>query len=196
MIDVSNRIGREFRKLFASFAPPSAAAIPVWFASPDNWEALREAIGASAARFAAACGFEPKAGRLQWLPDAEGGLAGVLFGLADRDARGRDPMAPGKLASALPAGTYRFANAPHEPELAALAFLLGALSLRALPRRPGAPAAPGRARRASTRRGSSVSPRRSPSAATSSTRPPTTSGPARWKARPRAWPKNSAPASK
>ena len=34
-------------------------------------------------------------------------------------------MAPGKLASALPEGTYRFANAPHEPELAALAFLLG-----------------------------------------------------------------------
>src|SRR5208282_2199949 len=73
----------------------------------------------------AACGFEPKAGRVQWLPDAEGGLAGVLFGLADKGAGGRDPMAPGALASALPEGAYRFANAPHEPELAALAFLLG-----------------------------------------------------------------------
>ncbi len=112
-------------ELSASFAPPSAAAIPIWFASPDNWEALRETIGATAARFAAACGFEPKAGRVQWLPDAEGGLGGVLYGLADRGARGRDPMAPGKLAGVLPAGTYRFANAAHEPELAALAFLLG-----------------------------------------------------------------------
>ncbi|MGD0562385.1 MAG: leucyl aminopeptidase family protein [Roseiarcus sp.] len=111
--------------MFASFAPPSAAAIPVWFASADNWDSLREAIGANAARFAAACGFEPKAGRLQLLPDAQGGLAGVLFGLAGKGAKGRDPMAPGKLASALPEGTYRFANAPHEPELAALAFLLG-----------------------------------------------------------------------
>ncbi|MGD1036468.1 MAG: leucyl aminopeptidase family protein [Roseiarcus sp.] len=111
--------------MFASFAPPSCPSIPVWFASPDNWDELREAIGASAARFAAACGFEPKAGRVQWLPDAEGGLAGVLFGLAEKSARGRDPLAPGKLASALPEGTYRFANAPHEPELAALAFLLG-----------------------------------------------------------------------
>jgi leucyl aminopeptidase len=109
----------------ASFAPSSAAAIPVWFVSPDNWDGVRETIGAGAARFAEACGFEPKAGRLQWLPDAEGGLAGVLYGLAERGAKGRDPMAPGGLASALPPGTYRFANAPYEPELAALAFLLG-----------------------------------------------------------------------
>jgi leucyl aminopeptidase len=111
--------------LTAFFAPPSSDAIPVWFASPENWGDLRKAIGAGAARFAEACGFEPKAGRVQWLPDAEGRLAGVLYGLADRNARGRDPMAPGALASALPAGVYRFANAPHEPELAALAFLLG-----------------------------------------------------------------------
>jgi len=96
----------------------------VWFASAENWDELRKAIGPSAARFAAACGFAPKAGRVQCLPDADGGLAGVLFGLAERGAKGRDPMAPGALASVLPEGVYRFANAPHEPELAALAFLL------------------------------------------------------------------------
>ncbi|MGO4870919.1 MAG: leucyl aminopeptidase family protein [Roseiarcus sp.] len=125
MIDPANRIAWEFRALLASFAPPSPDAVPVWFATPENWDELRKTIGGGAARFADACGFEPKAGRVQWLPDAEGGLAGVLFGLADKDAKGRDPMAPGALASALPQGTYRFANAPHEPELAALAFLLG-----------------------------------------------------------------------
>ena len=59
------------------------------------------------------------------LPGADGGLAGALFGLAEKDAKGRDPFAAGRLATALPAGAYRFANAPHEPELAALAFLLG-----------------------------------------------------------------------
>ena len=72
-----------------------------------------------------ACGFEPKPGRLQLLPGAEGGLAGALFGVADREAKGRDPLAAGRLASSLPAGVYRFANPAHEPELAALAFLLG-----------------------------------------------------------------------
>jgi leucyl aminopeptidase len=111
--------------VIASFAPPASPSIPIWFVSAGTWRETRDAIGAGAARFAAACGFEPKAGRLQCLPDAEGGLAGVLFGLAEKAAKGRDPMAPGALASALPQGVYRFANAPHEPELAALAFLLG-----------------------------------------------------------------------
>ena len=59
--------------MLARFAPPSSPAVPVWFASAENWDELRGAIGASAARFAAACGFEPKAGRLQLLPDAQGG---------------------------------------------------------------------------------------------------------------------------
>ena len=109
----------------ASFAPPSALAIPIWFVSAENWRETRAAIGDAAARFAAACGFEPKEGRLQCLPDPAGGVAGVLFGVGDESAKGRDPLAPGKLASALPSGAYRFANTPPEPELAALAFLLG-----------------------------------------------------------------------
>ncbi|HEY1781213.1 MAG TPA: leucyl aminopeptidase family protein [Roseiarcus sp.] len=107
------------------FAPPDPAAAPVWFVTPGTWPEIQTAIGPAGVRFAAASGFEPKPGRLQLLPGAEGALAGALFGLAERDAKGRDPFAAGRLASALPAGGYRFANAPHEPELAALAFLLG-----------------------------------------------------------------------
>src|SRR6202035_4720927 len=34
-------------------------------------------------------------------------------------------MLPGKLAGLVPAGIYRFANAPHDASLGALAFLLG-----------------------------------------------------------------------
>jgi leucyl aminopeptidase len=56
------------------------------------------------------------------LPDANGGLAGVLFGEAR--SGDRDPLAAGELATALPPGDYRFANSPAEPELAALGFLL------------------------------------------------------------------------
>ena len=108
----------------ARFAPPSPAAIPVWFVDPETWSAVRSAIGESAANFADACGFRPNAGRVQLLPGSAGGLAGVLFGQAAKAARGRDPLAAGKLATTLPEETYRFANAPHEPELAALAFLL------------------------------------------------------------------------
>src|SRR5277367_4714570 len=128
------------------------------------------------ARFASACGFEPKPGRLQYLPDAQGGLAGVLFGLAPSGARGRDPLAPGKLATALPAGIYRFANAPHEPELAALAFLLALYRF--------------------DRYHADASPRRSRSGAISSTRRPTILARARWRSRRSVWLKHAARVSR
>ena len=38
----------------------------------------------------------------------------------------KDRFLPGRLPGLLPAGTYRFANAPHDTRLAALAFALGA----------------------------------------------------------------------
>ena len=99
------------------------AAAPIWFVNAETWREVRAAIGETAARFADACRFEPKPGRLQLLPDASGALAGVLFGEAS--AKEGDALAAGKLATALPAGKYRFANAPKEAELAALGFLLG-----------------------------------------------------------------------
>ena len=108
----------------ARFAPSSPATVPVWFVDPETWSAMRDDVGEPAASFANACGFQPNAGRVQLLPDPAGGLAGALFGQATKTARGRDPLAAGKLATTLPEGTYRFANAPHEPELAALGFLL------------------------------------------------------------------------
>ena len=107
------------------FAAPEADAVPIWFADKQSRGAIGAALGAQAEAFAAACGFEASPGQCQLLPDAEGGLAAVLFGLEEAQARDRDPLLPGKLASVLPAGIYRFANAPHEPSLAALAFLRG-----------------------------------------------------------------------
>jgi leucyl aminopeptidase len=52
-------------------------------------------------------------------------LAGVLFALESADDPLRDDFRPGALATALPAGAYRFANAPHDSRLAALAIALG-----------------------------------------------------------------------
>ena len=94
-------------------------ATPIWFVTPQTFDAVQAQIGAAAAAFAVACGFEPKPGRLQLLPGADGGLAGALFG--DDPA---DPLGAGKLATGLPPGAYRFANAPSDPALAALAFEL------------------------------------------------------------------------
>jgi leucyl aminopeptidase len=106
-------------------APGSAATVPIWFVTASNWRDIRATLDPGAAAFAEACGFEPAAGRHAFLPGPDGALAGVLFAQED-EHKPKDPFLPGKLAGLLPHGGYRFANAPHDPRLAALAFALGA----------------------------------------------------------------------
>jgi len=76
------------------------------------------------ARWAAASGFAGQRGRLLALPDAEGGIAGFLFGLGA--AQGRPPLVHGLAAAALEPGHYRLAGALGDPTIAALGFRLGA----------------------------------------------------------------------
>ena len=60
------------------------------------------------------------------LPAADGALAGILFGVEAPGETEIDRFRPGQLSGLLPPGNYRFANAPHDTRLAALAFALGA----------------------------------------------------------------------
>ena len=107
------------------FTSPTNDATPVWLVSADSWEEVKSSIGPAATAFAERCGFKPKAGQLQFLPGEGGALAGVLFGVDREGAPTRDPLASGRLATALPEGDYRFANPPPDADLAALGFLLG-----------------------------------------------------------------------
>ena len=104
-------------------AGETADAVPIWFVTKENWPELRQGLDAAARGFADATGFEPKAGRHLLLPGASG-LGGVLLGL-EGSGETRDPFLPGRLPQLLPSGHYRFANDPHDPRLAALAFALG-----------------------------------------------------------------------
>jgi len=105
----------------------SADAVPIWFVTAATYAQVRNALAAELGTFAAAAGFEPKAGHHLLLPAVPGkkGLGGVLFGL-EGDSETKDPFLPGKLSPLLPDGVYRFANEPHDARLAALAFALGA----------------------------------------------------------------------
>jgi len=100
-------------------APPT----PIWFVDDATWPELR--LDPAARAFAKAADFEPKPGRHLLLAGAEGQLAGVLFGLETPETPAKDSFLPGRLPALLPAGSYRFANAPHDSRLAALAFGLG-----------------------------------------------------------------------
>jgi leucyl aminopeptidase len=104
---------------------PAAPATPITFATKSTWETIAAGLPAQARRFALANGFSGKPGACLTLPAADGAIAQVLFGLEDGAAKSRDLFRPGALPGLLPAGTYRFANAPHDARLAALAFALG-----------------------------------------------------------------------
>lgn len=108
----------------AFVSAPAEAAIPIWFVTTATWDEVRGRLYPSAQAYAQAAGFEPKPGRLLVLPGDKGAPGGVLFGLENGDGPS-NPFLPGNLSTALPAGTYRFANAPHDTRLAALAFGLG-----------------------------------------------------------------------
>src|ERR1700692_1274576 len=111
----------------AVFVTPGSAtkAVPVTFVTAATWSETRGRLDARSRAFADAAGFEPRAGRHLLLPGPDGGLAGALFGLEPADDPSKDLLRPGALPALLPAGTYRFANAPHDTRLAALAFALG-----------------------------------------------------------------------
>jgi leucyl aminopeptidase len=100
----------------------TSTPLPITFVTPATWPEVRTRLDGRARVFAEAAGFEPRAGRHLLLPGREGG---VLFALEAADDPSKDLLRPGALCGLLPAGTYRFANAPHDSRLAALAFALG-----------------------------------------------------------------------
>ncbi|MCW5689863.1 MAG: leucyl aminopeptidase family protein, partial [Pseudolabrys sp.] len=107
------------------FAASETRGTPIWFVHAGNAEAVLAGFGERERTFAAAAGFEAKPGKLLLIPAQDGKLAGVLYGL-EKPGDPIDVFRPGALVNLLPAGTYRFANAPHDARLAALAFATGA----------------------------------------------------------------------
>ena len=100
-------------------------AIPIWFVYAANFDAVRKKLGNAEQAFIGTAAFEAKPGRSLLLPGSNGKLSGVLFGIESPEDQDRDRFRPGQLVGLLPAGTYRFANKPHDSRLAALAFALG-----------------------------------------------------------------------
>jgi len=103
----------------------AADAVPIWFVTPAAWEDGGGPLDAPTRLFARAAGYEPRPGSHLLVPGANNKLGGVLFGIEEQNAANKNLFLPGKLAELLPSGNYRFANAPHDARLAALAFALG-----------------------------------------------------------------------
>jgi len=100
-------------------------AIPIWFVHAANFDSVRKKLSNPEQAFISTAAFEAKPGRSLLLPGGNGKLSGVLLGIESPDDPDKDRFRPGQLVGLLPAGTYRFANKPHDTRLAALAFALG-----------------------------------------------------------------------
>ena len=109
-------------------ASANDASKPIWLVTEQTWPAIAEQLPQTAQGFARAQGFQGKAGSHCLLPDADGNLLGVAFGLNGADAKHTDPFLVGKLPTLLPEGVYRFETEAPNPTLATLAWLLGSYS--------------------------------------------------------------------
>ncbi len=111
--------------LHPAFAPPNGTGTPVTLVTPATWADVRSRLDARTRAFAEAAGFEPRPSRHLLLPGPDGALAGVLFTIENASDTSADLFRAGALPTLLPARTYRFAEAPPDARLAALAFALG-----------------------------------------------------------------------
>src|SRR5690606_14986037 len=99
------------------------AAIPIRVATTQSAEQTVAALPENAGRWAPVQDFAGKAGQLVLVPDGSGSIGHVLYGIGAGHG-GLDAFEPGKLASLLPEGTYRFADETSHVRLAALGWLL------------------------------------------------------------------------
>jgi leucyl aminopeptidase len=106
-------------------AASKEAAVPIRFIAPSEDDGHLDGLTDPQRAYLEATGFKPNAGRVALLPGADGRIERVLFGLGEPGDAERSGLLPGKLADALPAGTYRFETLPDDPALAVLAFALG-----------------------------------------------------------------------
>lgn len=108
---------------------PSTGAepsIPVHAIVAAELERCLASLDPSSAAWAAANGFTAKAGARLLIPNADGGLATVLFGLGEPASDPRSALLAGKLANDLPPGVYRLESGFEDLSIATLAFALGA----------------------------------------------------------------------
>ena len=94
-------------ELSALIAEAPGKAIPVQPVKAEELDLAIAGLDARERRFVTAQGFKAEAGRHVVIPDAEGNIGRVLFGLGGADTAERGPLALGKLATVLPPGVYR-----------------------------------------------------------------------------------------
>ena len=111
-------------------------ALPIWTVAPEGLPARLAELGEPVAAFARACGFEAAPGATLVVAGPDGRPLGALFGLGRRGDAARTPFLPGKAASLLPEGDWRFDGPLEDETLATLAFALESYRFRRFKKAP------------------------------------------------------------
>jgi len=103
-------------------------AVPIWICRPGDVDDVLAGLEALPRQFAKTKKFKGSAGQRVSLPDENGNIAGVLFGVGSDTDDKLGPINTGRLSSNLPAGVYVFESLPGDwdPALAAIGWGLGA----------------------------------------------------------------------
>lgn len=101
-------------------------AVEIDFVRPETLGDVLARLKPAQRHWAETNGFDASAGSVQAIPDDRGWLARVLFGIGSASSNHNDPLLAGKLPTVLPEGTYEFSGEIGDPEMAALAWQLGA----------------------------------------------------------------------
>jgi leucyl aminopeptidase len=104
---------------------PGANALPIYLVATKDDEIVAKLTEAQR-KWIEARDWTAKAGSVLTLPGADGAIALALLGTGGTDWAAKSPLLIGILPGSLPQGDYRFASTLSDPELATLAWLLGA----------------------------------------------------------------------
>ncbi len=103
---------------------PKVPSIPVVAVRAGNLRNAFEALTAAQRNWAQEQNFSAKFGEVLMLPDDEGTLDVVLFGMGNDRDRERERLIFGKLPGVLPNGNYHLVVSDEDAELASLSWLL------------------------------------------------------------------------
>lgn len=92
----------------------NASIVPIYCVRPDDWPNLQAKLDGPGKNYAAARGFSGDAGQRVRIPNADGTVAAVLFGVGNKDNDAMGSIRMGLLSTTLPKGFYRLAQIPRD----------------------------------------------------------------------------------
>ena len=123
----TKRQSRPKKALDDLLAPPETKAktLPIWLVGESTSARDLESLSEAQRHWLTSSGWRPEAGSVGLLPAEDGAVGGAVLGLGKTDGADGAAMLAGALPIKLHKGSYHFEGQWQDPELAAIAWVLG-----------------------------------------------------------------------